>query len=94
MSAVAQQRHSHTGGAPEAALAALQMGGLPLQGMHIDPAVLGAFAAATAAQQQAARVSPPGGTLACAIWDQLILAMATPHCCCRSRELGTRSYRL
>jgi hypothetical protein len=93
MSAVTQQRHSHTGGAPEAALAALQMGGLPLQGMHIDPAVLGAFAAAAAAQQQAARVRPPGSTAACEIWNQLVLAKSPPHCCCHSCEVGTRSYR-
>ena len=59
MSLNIQHRHRHTGGPPEAALTALQMGGLPLQGMHIDPAVLSAFAAAAAAQQQAARVSPP-----------------------------------
>jgi hypothetical protein len=32
------------------------MSGLPLQGMQIDPGVLSAFAAAAAAQQQAARV--------------------------------------
>jgi hypothetical protein len=58
-SGVTEQRLCHAGGPPEGALAALQMGGLPLQGMHIDPAVLSAFAAAAAAQQQAARVSLP-----------------------------------